>query len=79
MYTVEEVAQLLNCSESNVRNLIRKGDLVETPIGASGEAGKRVTKANLEAFIEKRTKRERETNPAKSRPSRPLLRHLRLS
>jgi excisionase family DNA binding protein len=57
VYSVQEVAQNLKVSERTVRNWIESGELLAFPIG---KRGYRISKADLQAFIEERKKR----NPA---------------
>ena len=57
VYTVQEVAQNLKVSERTVRNWIESGEQPAFPIG---KRGYRISKADLQAFIEDRKRR----NPA---------------
>ncbi len=54
VYTVQEVAQNLKVSERTVRNWIESGELPAFPIG---KRGYRISKADLQAFIDERKKR----------------------
>ena len=51
VYTVQEVAQNLKVSERTVRNWIESGELPAFPIG---KRGYRISKADLQAFIDER-------------------------
>ena len=53
VYTVQEVAQNLKVSERTVRNWIESGELPAFPIG---KRGYRISKADLQAFIDERKK-----------------------
>jgi len=54
VYTVQEVAQSLKVSERTVRNWIESKELPAFPIG---KRGYRISKADLQAFIDERKKR----------------------
>ena len=54
VYTVREVAQNLKVSERTVRNWIDSGELPAFPIG---KRGYRISKADLQVFIDERKKR----------------------
>jgi excisionase family DNA binding protein len=54
VYTVQEVAQNLKVSERTVRNWIESGELPAFPIG---KRGYRISKADLQAFIDEPKKR----------------------
>jgi excisionase family DNA binding protein len=54
VYTVQEVAQNLKVSERTVRNWIESGELPAFPIG---KRGYRISKADLQVFIDERKKR----------------------
>jgi excisionase family DNA binding protein len=54
VYTVQEVAQNLKVSERTVRNWIESGELPAFPIG---KRGYRISKADLQTFIDARKKR----------------------
>jgi excisionase family DNA binding protein len=54
VYTVPEVAQNLKVSERTVRNWIESGELPAFPIGKHGY---RISKADLQAFIDEHKKR----------------------
>jgi excisionase family DNA binding protein len=54
VYTVQEVAQNLKVSERTVRNWIESRELPAFPIG---KRGYRISKADLQAFIDERKKR----------------------
>jgi excisionase family DNA binding protein len=54
VYTVQEVAQNLKVSERTVRNWIESGELPAFPIG---KRGYRISKADLQAFIGERKRR----------------------
>jgi excisionase family DNA binding protein len=54
VYTVQEIAQNLKVSERTVRNWIESGELPAFPIG---KRGYRISKADLQAFIDERKKR----------------------
>ncbi len=54
VYTVQEVAQRLRVSERTVRNWIESGELPAFPIG---KRGYRISKADLQAFVDERKKR----------------------
>lgn len=54
VYTVQEVAQNLKVSERTVRNWIDRGELPAFPIG---KRGYRISKADLQAFIDERKRR----------------------
>ncbi len=54
VYTVQEVAQNLKVSERTVRNWIESGELPAFPIG---KRGYRISKADLQAFIDERKRR----------------------
>lgn len=54
VYTVQEVAQNLKVSERTVRNWIESGELPAFPIG---KRGYRISRADLQAFIDERKKR----------------------
>jgi excisionase family DNA binding protein len=58
VYTVQEVAQNLKVSERTVRNWIESGELPAFPIG---KRGYRISKADLQAFIDERKKRNLDT------------------
>jgi excisionase family DNA binding protein len=51
VYTVQEVAQNLKVSERTVRNWIESGELPAFPIG---KRGYRISRADLQAFIDER-------------------------
>lgn len=54
LYTTAEVAERLRCGPQNVYNLILKGEIASTRVGA-GNAGKRVRGSDLAAFLDERT------------------------
>jgi excisionase family DNA binding protein len=54
VYTVQEVAQNLKVSERTVRNWIESGELPAFPIG---KRGYRISKADLQTFIDERKRR----------------------
>jgi excisionase family DNA binding protein len=53
VYTVQEIAQNFKVSERTVRNWIESGQLPAFPIG---KRGYRISKADLQAFIDGRKK-----------------------
>jgi excisionase family DNA binding protein len=53
-YRPKEVAAILNCSQTNVYDLMRSGQLARTKIGA-GKTGFRVRGSDLMNFIEQNT------------------------
>jgi excisionase family DNA binding protein len=55
VYTVQEVAQYLKVSERTVRNWIESGELAAFPIG---KRGYRISKADLQVFVDGRKKRK---------------------
>lgn len=74
MLTVRDVAERLRLSPSKVYELVAGRVLEHHKIGGAI----RVSEAQLDALLET-TKREREEPiPAKRRPPRPRLRHLKL-
>jgi excisionase family DNA binding protein len=58
VYTVQEVAQNLKVSERTVRNWIESGELPAFPIG---KRGYRISRADLQAFIDQRKRRNLDT------------------
>ncbi|HCF85889.1 MAG TPA: hypothetical protein DEV72_11875, partial [Ktedonobacter sp.] len=54
VYTVQEVAQGLKVSERTVRNWIENGEPPAFPIG---KRGYRISKADLQAFVDERKRR----------------------
>ena len=75
MLRLAEVAKRLNCSLSNIYNLVDSGRLPVIATGAGGR-GLRVTEEDLQAFIENgRHGRRPEPWPAKSKAVK--LKHLR--
>jgi excisionase family DNA binding protein len=54
LYTPAEVAGLLRCGKSNVYNLISRGEIAVTRVGA-GKACLRVRGSGVLAFLESRT------------------------
>jgi excisionase family DNA binding protein len=75
MLRLTEVAERLNCSLSNVYNLIESGKLPIVPTGARGK-GYRVTETDLQAFIEQgRHARRPQAWPEKTNPIK--LKHVR--
>ena len=52
LLNVEQVRQRLNCSRSQVYNLINLGDLPSLKIG--GRKGVRIKESSLEAFLKKK-------------------------
>lgn len=53
-YTTKEAAELLNISEYTVRKKIREGEIIAETI--PGKAGYRITKDNLNAYINRKNK-----------------------
>lgn len=72
MLRVEQVAQRLNCKNSNVYSLIEKGELIAVKIGANG-GGVRVLEEDLSEFIETR----RTSPPERTSTEKVKLKHLR--
>ena len=56
LLNVNQVRERLNCSRSQVYNLINMGELPALKIG--GRNGVRVKESKLEAFVDKREKEE---------------------
>ena len=54
LYTPPEVATWLRCGKTNVYDLMNRGDLASTRVGA-GRAGLRVRGSSLIAFLDERT------------------------
>lgn len=56
-YTIYDLAELLQCSDDQVRKLIRVGELATISISMPGSKHKcvRVSQQHLDAFIELRT------------------------
>jgi excisionase family DNA binding protein len=55
MLKLSQVADRLNCSLSNVYNLVASGKLTVTPTGAGGK-GYRVAEAELQRFLDEGSK-----------------------
>lgn len=70
LYTVEELAAILKCSQSNAYNLMSKGQIARISIGA-GKKGFRVRGKDITSFMDSR----REGGPL---PSRGALKHLKM-
>ena len=54
VYRVEQVAEILQASPRHVQRLIRLGRLQATAIGAGKTNNYRISRADLEAFIDER-------------------------
>lgn len=54
LYTPGEVALLLRCGKTNVYELMIRGDLASTKVGA-GNKGLRIRGADITAFLDSRT------------------------
>jgi len=54
VYRVEQVAEILQASPRHVQRLIRLGRLQATDIGAGKTKNYRISRADLEAFIDER-------------------------
>lgn len=67
-----DVARLLSLSKSAVRNLIKRRELPSLKIGGAV----RVDEEDLKTYLE--SKRERGTDPARPKPRRPQLRHIKV-
>ncbi len=73
LLTVAQTASLLGCSEANIYGLLESGDLAYVLIGR--RKGYRIDRADLEAFI---TSRKRKQAAAPVSAPRPRLKHIRL-
>jgi len=73
LLNLKEAAEILGCSEENVRNLINAGAMPFINVGARKCI--RIDPTDLEAFIESR--REQNAPQAPKKP-RPRLKHIRL-
>jgi excisionase family DNA binding protein len=77
LLTVKQVAERLNCCESQVYALLSAGRLPYVQIGLGKQGGKRVDERDLETFI---TAAKRGGTPRRiPQPARPTLKRLSLS
>jgi len=77
LLTVKQVAERLNCCESQVYALLAAGRIAHVRIGLGRQGGKRVDERDLEAFI---ASRKRGGAPGRApQPAPPKLKRLSLS
>lgn len=57
LLSITEAARLLSCSRGHVYNLIAAGELSAVDIGIGGRAKTRVLPAELQAYVQRHTRR----------------------
>lgn len=79
LLSLKEVAEMLGCSEENVRGLVKTGQLPHVNVGVRNCL--RVLRADLEFFIESRRKQNQPDVPpaAPKTNSVGTLKHIRLN
>jgi len=75
LLTVREASKLLSISQSKLYEMCEKNQIEFHRIGGSI----RFSESNIEDLLTKTKQEREEPNPAKTKPSRPVLRHVRLS
>ena len=75
---VADLSAILRCSHSNIYSAIAQGELECVKVGA-GKSGIRFTEEQVQAFLDRRTKKLKGEDPKPPPPSRPVtLTHLKV-